>query len=111
MSEGVRGRPASSQTVDLYRLLHEADHPMTLDEIAAEVGGMPSAYRTAANIAYREHLVLQGVIVRRYVVSAGNGLIAGRGDRTDPRLAPAVGRGHLVGPRRCRPAVRRLPNQ
>ena len=56
-------------------------------------------------------LVLQGVIVRRYVVSAGNGLIAGRGDRTDPRLAPAVGRGHLVGPRRCRPAVRRLPNQ
>jgi len=56
MSEGVRGRPASSQTVDLYRLLHEADHPMTLDEIAAEVGGMPSAYRTAANIAYREHL-------------------------------------------------------
>ena len=43
-------------------------------------------------------LVLQGVIVRRYEVSAGHGLIAGRGDRTDPRLAPAVGRGHLVGP-------------
>ena len=56
-------------------------------------------------------LVLQGVIVRRYVVSAGHGLIAGRGDRTDPRLAPAVGRGHLVGPGGVALAVRRLPNQ
>lgn len=58
---GPRGKAASTETVELFKLVFNAGRPVTFEEI---VTGLPAAMRSHAYREYKQHLIEQAVPVK-----------------------------------------------